>query len=563
MRNNQPVTNIETFLDDNTVILSKTDLKGIITYVNDDFIRISGFTEQELIGQPHNIVRHPDIPPVIFKDLWDTIKKGEPWSHPVKNRRKDGGFYWVVATATPSFDDNGKITGYVSVRKKATEKQKEETTRLIQKINSGGKIKTIGFSPASWIANIKIYSRLLLLTLALILPIGFFVYLAIDKHLEDYAFYSKEQKGTEVLLQLNKFIQNVAIHRGMSGAYLNGDLTFESKLSEKEKEISESVEELDRLEKKYSTELAISGKWKLIRQEWIDLQKEYKTLSVSENLDKHSDLISKALNFNKHLGDSSNLILDPFSETYYLASACINFLPYHAEAMGQLRARGVLIFSAKKKNPEDMKKIIELRNEVDFYFRGLVDTLQSIRKPDVYRELALKLTEAVNGNNEILNLAKNHLIDPEKIDYSHSKYMEETSRIINSNLEFQTNINLLLNKHISLRMEKLNHRLIFLAFGSLLFLLFAIAFVALVIRSIRIVIDESTSKIKTIARGTGNLNVSLYGKSNDEMNLLLKWVNVVILNFAEVLFLIRKESLIFLSRFVDLLPQAMRFLYIF
>jgi aerotaxis receptor len=92
MRNNQPVTRIETLLPDNLFIYSTTDLDGIITSVNDAFIEISGYSREELIGAPHNIVRHPDVPPAAFEDLWRDLKAGRPWCGLVKNRRKDGGY---------------------------------------------------------------------------------------------------------------------------------------------------------------------------------------------------------------------------------------------------------------------------------------------------------------------------------------------------------------------------------------------------------------------------------------------------------------------------------------
>ncbi|MBK8918732.1 MAG: PAS domain S-box protein [Betaproteobacteria bacterium] len=118
MRNNQPVTDKEVLLRDDTLIVSKTDLKGRITYVNRDFLEISGFTERELIGEPHNLVRHPDMPAEAFQDLWDTLKQNRPWTGYVKNRCKNGDYYWVEANATPIWE-NGQVTGYMSVRRKA------------------------------------------------------------------------------------------------------------------------------------------------------------------------------------------------------------------------------------------------------------------------------------------------------------------------------------------------------------------------------------------------------------------------------------------------------------
>ncbi len=119
MKINMPVTNVEVPLKDDTLIVSKTDLKGQITYINKDFLDISGFTEAELIGQSHNIVRHPDMPPEAFEDLWRDLKAGRPWTGYVKNRCKNGDYYWVLATATP-IREGGQIVGYMSVRRKAT-----------------------------------------------------------------------------------------------------------------------------------------------------------------------------------------------------------------------------------------------------------------------------------------------------------------------------------------------------------------------------------------------------------------------------------------------------------
>jgi PAS domain S-box-containing protein len=110
--------NHEKVMRENDFIVSKTDLKGRITYGNRIFIEFSGYTENELIGTQHNIIRHPDMPRAVFKLLWDTIANGKECFAYVKNLAKDGSFYWVFANITPSYDDNGNIIGYLSVRRK-------------------------------------------------------------------------------------------------------------------------------------------------------------------------------------------------------------------------------------------------------------------------------------------------------------------------------------------------------------------------------------------------------------------------------------------------------------
>lgn len=129
MRLNTPVVDVEYVIEDGKTIVSTTDLHGIITYANTYFVEASGYTEEELIGQPHNILRHPDMPPTAFKNVWDTIKAGQPWRGLVKNRRKNGEYYWVMANATPVIE-NGKPVGYMSVRTKATREQIAAATKL-------------------------------------------------------------------------------------------------------------------------------------------------------------------------------------------------------------------------------------------------------------------------------------------------------------------------------------------------------------------------------------------------------------------------------------------------
>ncbi|MCK5530491.1 MAG: PAS domain-containing protein, partial [Halopseudomonas aestusnigri] len=119
MRNNQPVTQRERSFAADQRLISTTNLKGVITYCNDVFVEISGFTREELVGTSHNLVRHPDVPPAVFAHMWADLKAGKAWIGIVKNRCKNGDHYWVNAFVTPIWE-NGQITGYESVRVKPT-----------------------------------------------------------------------------------------------------------------------------------------------------------------------------------------------------------------------------------------------------------------------------------------------------------------------------------------------------------------------------------------------------------------------------------------------------------
>ncbi|MCV6613440.1 MAG: PAS domain-containing protein [Cellvibrionaceae bacterium] len=118
---------------DGRLIVSSTDLQGIITFCNDSFVQMSGYSEEELMGQPHSILRHPDIPRVAFVDLWQTVQAGKRWQGYVKNLRKDGRFYWVYATVVPN-KRGGVIKGYTSVRRKPSRSKVAEAEALYKKL---------------------------------------------------------------------------------------------------------------------------------------------------------------------------------------------------------------------------------------------------------------------------------------------------------------------------------------------------------------------------------------------------------------------------------------------
>ena len=115
-------------------IISKTDLKGNITYANKAFTLLSGYSKDELIGKPHNIIRHPDMPKKIFKEMWDTIQKGKEFHGFIKNLRKDGKYYWTEAFVEPIFDDDGNITGYMAARKEVSDLDKKEAIKRYEKM---------------------------------------------------------------------------------------------------------------------------------------------------------------------------------------------------------------------------------------------------------------------------------------------------------------------------------------------------------------------------------------------------------------------------------------------
>ncbi|MFG6448982.1 methyl-accepting chemotaxis protein [Roseateles sp. BYS180W] len=179
MRNNQPVTQREVEFPEGSTLMSTTDKDSYVQYANAAFVAVSGYERDELIGQPHNVVRHPDMPPEAFADMWTTLKQGYSWTALVKNRSKNGDHYWVRANATPMLR-GGQVQGYMSVRTKPGREDIQAAEALYARFRAGTQgaykfhrgllVRTGVLAPLSWFKLMSVRTRLLLGTVLGILP---------------------------------------------------------------------------------------------------------------------------------------------------------------------------------------------------------------------------------------------------------------------------------------------------------------------------------------------------------------------------------------------------------
>lgn len=184
-----------------TVLITKTDTKGLITYTNDAFCEIAGYTRAELIGKSHNIVRHPDMPPQAFKWLWDTLKEERPWRGMVKNRCKNGDHYWVRATVAPVIE-NAKIIGYVSVRHAPTRAQITEAEALYRELNQSGaqvESKFERYKFKNWPLKTKLHAVIQIPLLVILAAAQIFMYTDLKEEPRKMAVERGEQLASEII----------------------------------------------------------------------------------------------------------------------------------------------------------------------------------------------------------------------------------------------------------------------------------------------------------------------------------------------------------------------------
>jgi aerotaxis receptor len=220
-KRNQMLVNEEVHFQHNEELVSTTDTKGVITYANPAFCHIAGFTLEELVGKSHNIVRHPDMPSEAFKDLWKNVGSGLPWRGVVKNRCKDGRYYWVDAFVTPIFE-LGELVGYQSVRTKLDENTKKNAISAYKAINSGKSIN-------KWYQNSKIKKLLYIgINAVTLFGVSFFPYVMFFLPVIPFIVYKNElinvpqyfKKLTHEYDSLSRFIYSGTEPQGIADFHL-------------------------------------------------------------------------------------------------------------------------------------------------------------------------------------------------------------------------------------------------------------------------------------------------------------------------------------------------------
>ncbi len=228
MKVNMPVTNREIEVKADSLLVSKTNLKGVITYCNKELADISGYSESELLGSSHNLLRHPDMPASVFQDLWDTLQAKHPWSGIIKNRTKNGDYYWVESNIVPQIENN-EVVEYVSLRRKASSKQIAEAEALYKSLNDGSYKPSLmqRLHNYNFLKRASLVPKVLVPVFSLILVFIVIAALILPKILENMAIEDAITASTNTVNQLKEVrayytknvIKKVAGKNGFSASY--------------------------------------------------------------------------------------------------------------------------------------------------------------------------------------------------------------------------------------------------------------------------------------------------------------------------------------------------------
>jgi methyl-accepting chemotaxis protein len=340
MKINHPVTDREVMMKEDTILVTKTDLKGRIIFANDAFVEISGFSRDELIGANHNIVRHPDMPPEAFEDLWNTINKGLPWRNLVKNRTKSGDYYWVEAHVSGYFE-KGQLSGYVSCRYAPSREQIRAAEFLYEQIRSKkAKLRNVTLlDKINPLKRLTLAGKMACLAILLLLP-GI-ISLSMLNHDKNAAieFAEKEIKGIEYLSAVKPLLAQLTEHRTNSNTFFLNNNRDDDSVMQIGKKVSDTIKSIDSgVEARLSEEFKTAEHWEKIKADWETLQKQGLQQTAENNFSQHSELIEQVNELMVHVSDQSNLTLDPDVDSFYMMTVVSIRLPELIDHVNELRS---------------------------------------------------------------------------------------------------------------------------------------------------------------------------------------------------------------------------------
>lgn len=336
MKINTPVTNEEYVLDANQSLVSSTDAKGKITDCNDEFELVSGFSRDELIGKAHNIVRHPDMPAAAFDNMWSRLKQGRAWMGLVKNRRKNGDFYWVNAFVTPVFENN-EITGYESVRVKAKPEDIKRAAKVYKQVENNNRIQLFASSVFDYLVRSV---PIALTSLPFIVVLAYFYGLipaiiacaSVAASIAILSFQTKKDWNSLLYLNNKAFIDSLiaSTYYDKKGKSALAKLAYESEMAKCRTVLIRTNHEMGKLYSASSeTKKEAQTSRKLIQKQSLATQE------VAQSINELSQAIKEiALGIDNN-NQNTNLALDKITQGNLFAETALKSMSYLNESVSK------------------------------------------------------------------------------------------------------------------------------------------------------------------------------------------------------------------------------------
>ena len=457
-----PVTDHEICISDGEMLVSKTDLKGAITYVNPAFLEISGFSEKELIGNNHNVVRHPDMPSEVFQDLWQTLKSGLPWTGAIKNRCKNGDFYWVKAKVTPIIKE-GAVIEFVSVREKINENDIKNAEITYQKIKNNDIILKQGLPvKKGFLSFLKNKLTLKLKQEFMLIGGGFLILLSlvgisIKSEIDSVIFVNKEISGISYITPLSILLRDIQIHRGLSTLYIAGDRGIKKELQDSAQSIETKINSMKEVDAQLGDDLKTHANFNNIITMWNNLRMQEFQLTLAENFNQHNTISESIITLVAKVGDSSNLIVDPEQDGFYAIDLILNEILHLSNLTGQARDLSASLLLSN--NTLGQQQIDALKAYVSSYPSTLNSMLgvyiQGSESRSEFKSALDPSYHVLNEKAQRFNQQINQLISMENTNLSASDLYQSGTQAFNAIFTFFSNTETYLNDILDTRAQKL------------------------------------------------------------------------------------------------------------
>jgi len=461
MRNNQPVTQIEHKMKPDDILVSRTDLKGRIVYANKAFCDIAGFSMEELQGKPHNIVRHPDMPASAFQDLWDTMQAKKPWTGIVKNRCKNGDYYWVIANASPEYDAQGNVSGYISVRTMPTQAQINEVEGLYREVNAG-KATLPSTLSASWYKKIKLKTIILSSSLLSIITVATLGWLFISQLQNDAHRTMLRVTSVPYLSAIRDVLEVLPQHRGLGNAWHHGHKNNATKLASLEQSIDASMSKLLKIAAQ-SPLSNLESEAKSAERDWQSLKRTWKQDSAKQSFAQHSAVINELLTLSSDIFHQGDIVTDSSLDIIHLGEFMSETVLELNEFVGRIRGLGTGIATSAKITPDERDKILKMTVQAHSIEDALVEEIKHVihaYNPKLAAALSQPNEDLAASGDEFFTNVNTNIIDTKIIKLDPEEYFKQGSQTISSALTLYDAMHIQLGKRLQEEQAKVDQSLL-------------------------------------------------------------------------------------------------------